>query len=260
MSKSRFFVVIVALVVLSSAAVADGYEYEPVGQSIAPPPVYSWTGPYVGVHGGYAWQDGFLLFDSGGDQSGPTGPRFPFDLEGGIVGLQAGYRAQWGQFVVGVEGDYSARPGGDQDLISDPPPASTDTEFIDIESKYLASLRGKAGYLIGNVLVFGTVGVGFTEYELSVNDPGSTSANASVSKDYNEEGVVYGGGIEVAIGTNVSLGAEYLHYDVGTRINIRDDEFNDADENDFLRFDDVDVVRASLNIQLTPRSEVAPLK
>lgn len=119
----------------------------------------------------------------------------------------------------------------------------------------MASARAELGYLIGHVLVFGTVGIGFTEYELSVTDPDSASTPFQ-SADFDQQGVVYGGGVEIKVAEGVSIGALYLHYDVGKTFNIADDNisgFNDADDGDFLTFDDVDVVRARLNIQLTPR-------
>src|SRR5947209_19380723 len=59
-----------------------------------PPPIFSWTGFYVGVNGGGVFGD----FTKGGKSTfgSPTG---------GLVGGQAGYNQQFGQIVVGVEGD-----------------------------------------------------------------------------------------------------------------------------------------------------------
>lgn len=54
MSKLRIFVVMVASVALSSVAVADGYEYEPVGKGFAPPPGLIYSGVVEGA-AGWAW-------------------------------------------------------------------------------------------------------------------------------------------------------------------------------------------------------------
>ncbi len=42
-----------AVLGLGNAAWADGYVSG--GKGFAPPPVYSWSGVYMGVHGGYGW-------------------------------------------------------------------------------------------------------------------------------------------------------------------------------------------------------------
>lgn len=210
----------------------------------------NWTGAYIGIHGGYVWQDGVILHDS--SALGPRGVEFG----DGIIGGQIGYLFQSGNFVFGIEGDATA-PRRDDDFISDE--GLGDLESVSLEAKYLASVRGKLGYAFRNVLVFGTVGIGFTEYELSVQDLDSPSAFGSIESD--EEGVVWGGGVQVKAGDNVFIGAEYLHYDVGKTIDTSNGAIlNDADAGDFLRFDDVDVIRASINIKLGGWRDRAPLK
>ena len=77
----------------SSAMAADlpTRKAPPAPQVYAAPPVFSWTGFYVGVNGG--WGGG----SSGGDFGSPTG---------GLVGGTVGYNYQVGQFVAGLEGDW----------------------------------------------------------------------------------------------------------------------------------------------------------
>ena len=63
-----------------------------------PVPVFSWTGIYVGVNGGYAfgdsnWYDPLL---------GSTGN---FSTDGFLIGGTIGGNYQWGQFVLGIEAD-----------------------------------------------------------------------------------------------------------------------------------------------------------
>ncbi len=79
--------------VASSAMAADlpTRKAPPAPQVYAAPPVFSWTGFYVGVNGG--WGGG----SSGGDFGSPTG---------GLVGGTVGYNYQVGQFVAGLEGDW----------------------------------------------------------------------------------------------------------------------------------------------------------
>src|ERR1700744_4631182 len=62
---------------------------------------YDWTGPYVGVHAGYAWgeehdnlSDTFEIPEESGDS---------FDIEGVIGGVHAGYDWQHGVLILGAE-------------------------------------------------------------------------------------------------------------------------------------------------------------
>jgi hypothetical protein len=69
----------------------------PIYKAPAPvyyPPVYNWTGLYMGVNGGYGW--GTTNWSALGSS---------FDVSGGLFGGQVGYNRQFGQFVYGVEGD-----------------------------------------------------------------------------------------------------------------------------------------------------------
>ena len=52
---------------MSSMAIADGYEYEPVTDYAPAPPVYSWTGTYIGFNAGW------IRSESSATVSGGTG-------------------------------------------------------------------------------------------------------------------------------------------------------------------------------------------
>ena len=67
-----------------------------------------WNGFYVGLHGGYAWQDVDGIFNNA---TTPT-VLSAIDLNGAIVGGQLGYNYQSGQFLLGIEGDASTLANG----------------------------------------------------------------------------------------------------------------------------------------------------
>jgi len=154
----------------------------------APPlaPVFSWTGFYIGGHGGYGWSDSQGL-----------------DLRGGFGGGQIGYNYQVNNFVWGIEGDIA---GGD---------ISETDNFAGVSVKVtfntLASLRGRVGVAYGNALFYGTGGGGWGNFKATGSGFGLTvSDNAWLS------GWTAGGGVEYAFMPNWSAKVEYLHYGLGS--------------------------------------------
>lgn len=203
--------------------------------------VGNWSGIIVGVHGGGAWQDSAARFDSAGDDT-----RVSPNLDGEVFGLHGGYRRQFGNVVVGIIGDYTARPGSNETFRNDADVESFDDVTLDPES--LWSVRGELGYAFGNFLLYGTAGIGGADYKISGVTPNS-NVIGSISDE--EEGFVFGGGIEWQFHQNVSFGVTYLRYDVGTTIAIADSDLPDSDTGDFAKFDDIDVLRANVTFQLT---------
>lgn len=99
-----------AAALLLSAATSAAADL-PVQAAPALPAPFSWTGFYVGAHGGYGWSDtDWLLVDNAGPgacgQCGTVVTRF--DVDGFLAGVQAGYNWQMSNDVVlGVEADLS---------------------------------------------------------------------------------------------------------------------------------------------------------
>lgn len=162
---------------LAAAAVganaADVYEPAEGGykDDVAYYPSITWTGFYFGAHAGVAFDD-----DDGSDNV----------FAGGV---QAGYNWQkHGPWVFGVEGDIS---------------------FIE-DIDYLATIRGRVGYAVGNVLFYGTGGAAF----LGVEDFFGDSETFT--------GWVAGFGADYKLTQNVSVGAEALYYDFEEDTDIED--------------------------------------
>src|SRR5713101_1902643 len=97
-----------ALMAAGSANAADlgprpAYKAPPI---VAPIPVFSWTGCFVGAHGGYAWAKNDVrehtTFSSSPAFSGSQSQ----DTSGAIFGGQIGCDYQFSSnFVVGIQGD-----------------------------------------------------------------------------------------------------------------------------------------------------------
>ena len=162
------------------------------------------NGLYFGLHGGYSWQGATGVFDNQnvtGNYTNLSG----LGVNGGIVGAQLGYNAQWNWFMLGVEGDASAH-------VEDNSVLSPTGIQLTSDSSYLASIRGRMGVVVCDWLFFGTAGVGFSETKFS-----ETTSNLTFNGTLrqSETGAVYGGGIEWEFIHGVTLRGEYLHYNMG---------------------------------------------
>jgi outer membrane immunogenic protein len=198
-------------------------------------------GLYVGLHVGYSWQDVGGEFDNLG-----TGTNLSrIDLDGAIIGGQLGYNIKTGMVVVGIEGDATAHMETSDSVVNDTPPVY---EQLTGDVAYLASLRGRLGLVVDQVMYFATVGVGFTEFKFSENAPATPFMG---SLRLQESGLVYGGGVEWQVIEGVTVRGEYLHYDVGG-ITYIPTGFPAADPGDYIKYNDIDVARATVNISLEP--------
>src|SRR6516225_11393324 len=92
----------VALAASQTASAADLARRAPppAAPVYVPPPVFSWTGFYIGGNLGVAWTRGDLCCDDFGNSTGIS--QNAVFTGGGQVG--ANY--QWNSWVLGVEGDF----------------------------------------------------------------------------------------------------------------------------------------------------------
>jgi outer membrane immunogenic protein len=125
-----------------------------------------------------------------------------------VGGLYAGYNAQFGQIVVGLEADAEASgvsgDAGDDFFNS----------YNDLEQKWQGSVRARLGYAIGSVMPYITGGVAFSSWDITAG----TFLPPRISDDYSQTftGWTVGGGVEVAITQNVIARAEYRYTDFGS--------------------------------------------
>ena len=181
--------------VLSGQALAADLSVPPPPRApvafVPPPPVFTWSGIYIGGNGGYSFG---TTTPSIGGLTG-TG----FSTNGTVAGGTIGGNYQAGVFVFGLEGDF------DWDNIKGNPSACVGCQ---VSSTWLATARGRVGVAWDRLLFYGTVGAAFQNVKFAVTAPPLTTPLATT---VDPVGVIAGGGVEFAILPNWSVKAEYLY-------------------------------------------------
>lgn len=190
----RFLIALLATTALAanaSIATAADMPVKAYTQAPAYIPMYNWSGAYVGLNAGGAWNR-----SSGGVGSS--------NMSGFIGGGQVGYNWQFGQVVLGLEADFQG--------------ASQRTDFAGVgftgssRIDYFGTVRGRIGYAWDRWMVYGTGGYAY------VHERNSLTAGAlSGSNNTTLSGGTIGGGVEWAFWQNWSAKLEYLY--ISTRSN-----------------------------------------
>jgi outer membrane immunogenic protein len=188
----RVFLALVGLAALTGTAAAADLPPRPAPAPYykAPVaiPVYNWTGFYIGINGGGGF--GRSQWDS----------TRGFNTSGGLVGGTVGYNYQFGQGVVGLEGDIDwANINGTTNTLC---PFGCKTS-----DHWLSTVRGRLGYAADRFMPFVTGGAAFGDIRAST--PGFAGANQT------NAGWTVGAGLEFAIAGNWTAKAEYLYVNLG---------------------------------------------
>lgn len=181
-----------ALLISTSVFAADAVSEPPPAPPVAmadPVQPFSWSGAYIGIHGGYGWGDGDLA--SGGASTSSS-------FDGGRFGGFTGYNWQFQNgLVAGVEGnlDYD---WNDEDF----------APGFSGESGTNGAVRARVGYGMDRVLLYAAGGWTATNFE--VNTPAGSS-------DKTLNGWTIGAGFDYAVTDNVFGRVEYRYNDYGDR-------------------------------------------
>ena len=153
-------------------------------------PVFTWTGPYVGINGGYGWGSSEFTAPLGGGS---------IDTDGWLIGGTLGYNWQTGPFVIGLEGDiaWSGIKGS----------TACGGTSCEVRNNWLGTARGRLGYAMGSFMPYVTGG-------LAVGNVKTTVAGIGDTSDTNV-GWTVGAGLEAQISGPWSAKLEYLYVDLG---------------------------------------------
>ncbi|MGB6288181.1 MAG: outer membrane protein [Xanthobacteraceae bacterium] len=196
------------------------------------PPVYNWSGFYVGgnLGAGFAdssWTDPF------------TGAHNTFNKTGFIGGGQVGANWQINALVLGIEGhfDWTGLKGSGHDSVGN---------TINTNTQWTSTVTGRAGVAFDRLLVYGKGGVAFAHYNDSLNDIFGSTASASATRT----GWTAGAGLEYAFAPNWSAKIEYDYLGFGSEtLNLPTAGFSTYSSNASLN---VQEVKAGINFKFGP--------
>lgn len=160
-----------------------------------------WSGFYAGIQGGYGWGDT--------EHSNSISSFGAFDANGGLIGATWGTNWQGGNWVYGVESDFSF---SSMDGLYKESPCGVLNCLTDIRN--LGTTRLRLGYATNTSLAYVTGGLAYGKVHAGDRH---FLFDLSHGDDKTRFGWTLGAGIEWAFAPRWSLKAEYLHVDLGER-------------------------------------------
>jgi outer membrane immunogenic protein len=197
-----------ATAMLGSAMAADLPSRKAPPVAFVPPPVFTWTGFYIGGHVGYGWENvrerGFV--------TGVPFYDFRYNAQGVVGGGHVGFNWQVNQFVFGMEGDVDGN--GIRRTVSNPFFFPFPTNVTTYRAGVGGSIRGRIGVAFDRALFYATGGVAFQDFRIT----NGYGFGLGIDGVYNttRAGYTVGGGIEYAFTNNWLVRVEYRYSDYGT--------------------------------------------
>lgn len=173
----------------------------PVAPVAYAPPVYNWSGFYIGGHigGGFEdskWTDPFT-----------AGVTDTFNHGGFLGGAQIGANAQFNWLVVGLEGDFSWTS-----MIKG---TGTDSALATITTspQWTSTVTGRVGAAFDRLLIYGKGGVAFADDKSTYTPVGGPTFTDTTTRI----GWTAGAGLEYALTQNWAVRAEYDYLGFGPK-------------------------------------------
>jgi outer membrane immunogenic protein len=159
---------------------------------------YTWTGLFAGINAGYGWQNSDWDFAPGGSTS-------PQD-NSGVVGLQVGYGAQFGDnWYLGLEASLDASGiDGKSSCFSG--------ETCETHVSSLGDVAARVGVASGRSLLYLKGGIAYEDATHHIESPGVDNHDNGGAVF----GYLIGGGAEYALVYNITTKIEYDYMDFGS--------------------------------------------
>lgn len=219
-----------------------------------PPPVFvpTWAGFYIGGNVGYGegtsdYRQDLDIFDANDGLVAEGTFRDSVNPSGILGGVQGGYNWQMNNFVLGIEGDVSFTGWDANSTVFDTDAGDLGGPFGDdrafgtssTDIDFLASVRGRLGYAMDTVLIYGTGGIAWAEGEATARmvavEDGVEVAERKGKGDLSDTGWVAGAGMAwMVIPQTMSVGVEGLYYWFKDSATLIDDtvDFEDGSSTD----------------------------
>lgn len=177
---------------------------EPMGQIEAPLPMgYDWSGYYAGGEVGFAhgmWTEDFYRNNNHGHSD--------LGMDGTAWGIFAGYNTYISpKTLIGAEVDLGSTGATQMNNIYD-----NDTSYSAISTN--GSLRGRMGYALDRVMLYGTAGLAFANITNDIQK-GRNAGEQIVWDNQTRYGYAAGAGAEYAMTNHWLARAEYLYENFG---------------------------------------------
>ena len=231
---------LLATTVLTAGLAGSAFAADLPARAPAPAPValpmFTWTGFYVGVNGGYGGDEYRYDLDAGRALNANA----HITSSGFVGGGQIGYNFQLASpIVLGVEADIQA--SGIKGELGIGTNIGGLAASAGSKTDYFGTVRGRLGWAgVNHLLAYVTGGYAYGQtksyYSVTGFGPG-----LSGSKSDSHGGWTVGGGLEYAILPNWSIKAEYLYVDLGKNTLLSGAGFNLSEKTRF------NVVRAGIN-------------
>ena len=256
MKRSVILGAVSAMAMIASAQAAN-LSAPVVKEAAYTPPPYFWSGFYIGVNGGDAWNSGGVSVIPTECGEGWVEANHHGDLGGGFGGGQIGFNIQRDHLVFGLEADaQGADASGSSRADFDPWGHQFGTSSTQLD--WFATIRARLGLVAyENWLVYITGGAAFggIQDKLSFSDWGT---HTGVSRDDVYAGYVIGAGLEYGFSPAWSVKLEYQYMDLGfTRLRQQNSNC-DCDYSRFESGHSFNTARIGINYHLVP--QYVPLK
>ena len=240
------------IMTIALAATAATAADMPVKAPPAPPPApaYNWSGLYVGAGAGGAWSDVHRFYPQaiGGPLHSTSSINDP------VYNIHGGAQLQWGRWVLGVEVGYTRGFSvlENKDALPTPPFAADTAAHHRINSLFTVGPR--LGFTWDRWMIYGTGGYASAKLDGRYAFTSSGAPRfAGFWGSSRNTGWFAGAGFEVIIlqGTfgDLLLGAEYQHFDLGSKPTFCFTACNPANAEDYQLDAKGDIVRARLTIK-----------
>ena len=211
----------------------------------------NWTGLYVGAVAGGALQN-TIIDDRNCNLSCASQN---LDGSGFTAGGTLGWNQQFGHGLLGVEADFNW--GNFKGSLTDPS-WKTNGSAQTSEWEWFSTVRGRAGLVVGNTLIYATGGLAFVDLKASgSNANGACDSNGCFSISGVQTGFAAGFGAEYALGGSWTVKGEYLY--IGLPTENAHDLVRTHTYDTYNTKSDAQMVRLGLNYHVNPIGTGSPM-